>query len=66
MKRYTVYTQDARWYDGTLGKCGWKGACRTQIDDIDETIRWAERVCGEKTAWKIVDNSTKQVVASNV
>lgn len=62
-KRYTVYTKDARFFD-----TGWQGACRTQSDDLEKTLEWCKKAqnFGFGINWKIVDNTTKKILASNM
>ena len=58
MKRYTLYQQPIAFRG-----CGWKGAYRGQVDTIDpEDLR---HMFEEGFYFKLVDNKTKEVVATN-
>jgi hypothetical protein len=60
-KRFTVYTQGKRFYQ----ECGWQGSSRSQSDDYEELESWAKSIDQDINKWKIIDNRTKEVLATN-
>ena len=58
MKKFTVYSQDPKYYQ----KQGWKHSARYQSNNIEINVEGFNKT-GFK--FKIIDNNTKEIIATN-